>query len=607
VTQRHLIVKADDYARIGSCLDLWRRFASVMCDNGCVASVGVVGEALGTDKIPASLAPFLRSIAEEYRWEVWNHSHRHRDVRGLSADEIAADILASQSAIEQAFGVRPAIFGPPFNLVDARSAREIAATEPFQGYYFVDDVADRTVTIARQHLVSAESGTSSMQPVRFQRFLSEIARLEYPEFIILQVHPYFWSSDCFGSFDRILRHLLDAGYQGIRGIDRVELQRVAARLQPPTYGAAMGPSLAAQDAIVAGAAADEGFVRPDSAYYLRVIREGWSEIAQFLNQLGFGRIPPARGGGIRFADIGTGSAVWAAALSTLHTESLTYAIDREDRHLAPVARLFPPDRIVARIGEFDDVAIDAGSLTGVVCNNALSYMPLARTFDRIARLLQSGGKCFVGIQNRLYPLLDVLAAARAGRSADALAFLCRLVGSDGYLAGRVARPFVVYLNHEEMTAMAALGGLKMQRATLRTPGFERSLGGAPTFCGYLSAKTDAMRRHRDEVLAGRATDPALDWYARLEGLLPDPSGVVATPPRSARIAEAFHAAATHALTDIEPGPSPEPSELLDPLHLALLGLIGALRRDDCAEVDARASSVEVAASRLSDAQRAHWL
>ncbi len=606
--QKHVIVKADDYARTGSCLDPWRRFVGVMCDNHCVASVGVVGGALGTNRIPKSLAPFLRAIVQEYRWEVWNHSQHHRDMRSMSAAEIEADIKTSQRVIEEEIGVRPRIFGPPFNFIDDASASAIAEAEQFDGYYFVDHIPNSARSIARGHLLAVELGTAAFRPIRFNLCASEINRRQCPDFLVLQVHPYYWTPDCYGQFDSILKHLIGAGYQFITAADRLELQHIGAGSGSPVFGGSMGASLAAQEAICGDASSRKSFGDGDSPYYLRVISEGWSKKTQFLIQIGFGSVPSSSDSKMRFVDIGAGSAVWAAALSCVHPDAEIHAIDREDRHLAPVAGLFPSGRIIPWVGDFEQAPIQDQSLSGALCNNALSYMPVTRTLAGIARMLRLEGLCFVGIQNRLYPIFDAITAARAGRYDAARSFVKRLIDSEGYLAGETARPFVVYLNHEEFTAMATLGGLKVQRTSLRIPGFSQTLGGEPIFSGYLSTKTDAIRRLRDGVLSYEIRSPAVLWYSYIESLNRESTPPDRTECRSALIAEVFYREGVKALT-LPSGPSTTRlsiSDLLDPLQLAVLALIDALGNCERGPIAQAISAVEDAARGLSELQLSYW-
>ena len=57
--------------------------------------------------------------------EVANHTWSHRDLTGLSGSAVRSEITRTQRAIQEASGVAPKVFRPPYGATDARVARAV--------------------------------------------------------------------------------------------------------------------------------------------------------------------------------------------------------------------------------------------------------------------------------------------------------------------------------------------------------------------------------------------------------------------------------------------------------------------------------------------------
>ena len=202
--EKQFIIKADDFGRGGSNLDPWRRFIECVLNKGLTASVGVVSLELAARK---SNCRYLGSICDEYSFEIWNHSHQHKNFVELSSEQIHDDIAKSQQIITDNIGLRPRIFGPPFNKIDSHSAQCVIETGEFIGFYDFQEHISSVHTTNIEDFCTLEEGTSTSHPVRLRSFESNYSRIKNKNFLILQVHPYYWTHNCLLEFKKILTFL----------------------------------------------------------------------------------------------------------------------------------------------------------------------------------------------------------------------------------------------------------------------------------------------------------------------------------------------------------------------------------------------------------------
>jgi hypothetical protein len=503
--QRQVIIKADDYARGMCSLDPWRRFIDVTVDGGGVPTVGVVAQALQTPR--SASASYLRAIREEYGVEVWNHSFLHRDLTSLDEDAIVAELTRSQDLIELELGVRPRVFGAPFNRVDERSAGVVLASGEFDYYYCFDGLVGPEKNITKKSLAPIEQGTNDYRPLRFSMFESVMSARDWPEFVVFQVHPYYWTDECLASYRRMLRALVDKNYQFVSTEERGRYQCLRQTLSLPTPGLSLADNILWEEVSLTAFEEERqaGTTAGDSAYYFRALRVGTSGLNLFLRKLGFGGLPQV-GDRREIIDIGAGVGNWSAAATLIDGVS-ALALDREDRHLKHLRLSAPGSRVRLEIASLDECSQIDGAFSGALCVNALNYMELLPCFKSVVRLLTPMGLFYVGAQNRLYPLRDAIASARAGDWDRAVAFLKRLVDNEGARCGLVTKTFVRYWSPNELSAAGIAMGLKLQRMGISHPGMPGELFGRPIFSGYLFLRSRAAEKMGFDIRAGKLEQP----------------------------------------------------------------------------------------------------
>jgi peptidoglycan/xylan/chitin deacetylase (PgdA/CDA1 family)/SAM-dependent methyltransferase len=504
-TQRQLIIKADDYGRTLG-LEPWRRFFDCALEAGYLPSVGVIAASFG--RKASGETHYLRALREEYGLEIWNHSLNHPDFAKLPAEAIRAELAESQRIIEAETGVAPDIFGPPFNSIDGPSARAVLDFGGFAGFYCCDGFVPEALNISRADISALEFGTRAFRPVRPSLFKKEMEARRWPDFLLVQVHPYYWSAACVGHFKDILRQLKAQGYQAVSAAERLAYLRGRRDGTPPQPGRSLADNLLYEERALACVEDDLKAGRMaagDSAYYVRMLKSGTDELRLFLRGIGFFQLPKVKGE-VPILDVGAGIGNWSAAAGLIPGARVT-ALDREDRHLRYLAAHSAPDGIRIVIDSLEQAELAPAGFAGLICNNTLNYIDLLDALERFAALLCNGGMAYVGLQNRLYPLRDVLNAVRRQDWPGALAYFARLLDNEGAKCGLAAPPFIRYWNCDELAAAALGCGLRLLRRNLSPPGSYGDLFGQPVFSGHLFVKVSGGQALREAIRAGAADDP----------------------------------------------------------------------------------------------------
>jgi len=499
-TQKQFIIKADDYGRGGANLDPWRRFIDCALDEYLALSIGVVASEFTQNK---AVPLYLRSIVEEYGIEVWNHSNTHPNFTQLNKDQIDKEIFESQKIIENELGIRPKIFGPPFNKIDQASAQHVIDTNEFAGYYALDGLIDRGKNIELKYFSGVEIGTDAFRPMRFDVFETEMQRREWPDFVVLQLHPYYWTQNCLKVFRRIIEELKDRSYIGVSAADRLNYwQRKVLNIDKCILGASFGDNLIHEELTINflenESKKNEGKYRSDSPYYFRALKGGTAEITMYLRALGFQNLPLISER-LRILDVGAGIGNWSAAAALLSKAKVT-ALDREDLHLGLIAGHVDGDKINIVISALDKFNLEPKSYSAIICNNTISYLNIVQAFNIFSQSLVTGGSLFLGLSNRLYPLRDAIRSVERGDWSSAKGFLERLIDNEGASAGVETNSFVRYWNEDELTRLGILSGLKLQRKNLDLPIPFGTLAGENCASGYQFFKTNAVGVLRDRLI-----------------------------------------------------------------------------------------------------------
>lgn len=504
-TQKQVLIKADDYGRSGANSDPWRRFFDCVLDTGYAPSVGVVAESLGKPDKTTSL--LLGTLSRGYGLEIWNHSLTHRDFTRLTSEQIALELSESQRIIEGELGVVPRVFGAPFNSIDLASAGAVFDSGHFNGYYFFDNFADPAINIERRHISSVEVGTQVFRPVRERNFDAEVLRRGWPEFLILQVHPYYWSNACLKGFARILTRLRERNYQCVTASNRIQYCRLKGSGIDPVPGRSLADNFVHEEQIrdLIELEMNAGSVSgSDSSYYFRMLSMGTSEIQMFLRNIGFFQLPKFKDR-TTILDVGSGIGNWSTA-AALIPEARVISLDREDRHLRYLRDRADGSNIEVRIAAFEEIAIESASVAGIICNNTISYVDLLQTLRKFSEVLVFSGLVFIGLQNRLYPLRDAILCGRKSEWSLAQSHMMRLVNNEGAKCGLVDKPFIRYWNSDELTAAGEGSGLRLQRRGLQPPGNYGTFAGQDVFSGHLFGKYTSMVEVGRSVRSGDVAD-----------------------------------------------------------------------------------------------------
>lgn len=496
--QKTFIIKADDYGRNAASIDPWRRFFDLVLEYNFIASVGVVTSELS---INPAVARYLRSMHEEYDIELWNHSHTHRNLCTLSDAVIKTEIEQSQDIFKYELGVVPTIMGAPFNKVDQRSANTVLKTGCFKGYYAFDGLVDESVNINSRFFCSTEVGTERFKPLRFDEFKKNATLREWPSFLVLQVHPYYWTKDSFENFGRVLSELDHRGYNSVSALTRLEYSEIGFSRRLPCVGRSMADNICHEDSVLAGI--DNGQMnsnlRSDTPYYLRMLGAGTGKIYVFLRKIGFHDLPLVDGKR-HIVDIGAGAGNWSAACALLPNATVT-AVDIDETHLSFLKKsLIAPSPIKLLAEDVFDADLQTCGVSAVVCNNTLNYLPIVSAMKLMQRVLVLNGKCLIGVQNRLYPIKDAISATRQKNVVKAIGFLERFIDSEGERSGSNTNPSIRYFNSDEFNAIALACGLKLLVRHLDSPLSFGNLFGFETFSTYLCVKTHAAQRLMQQEL-----------------------------------------------------------------------------------------------------------
>jgi peptidoglycan/xylan/chitin deacetylase (PgdA/CDA1 family) len=509
-TQKQFIIKADDYGRGGANLDPWRRFIDCALDEYLTLSIGVVGGELRNIK---SVSPYLRSIVEEYDIEIWNHSNTHPNFIQLNQEEILQQILDSQKTIENELGLRPTIFGPPFNKIDQDSASHVIESNEFDGYYAFDGVVDRAKNIELKYFSGLEVRTDAMFPVRPDIFDAELIRKGSPDFLVLQVHPYYWSIECFKAFKKIMSRLKEFGYISTTAKNR--LLYWANKIDganPYSIGNSLGENLLHEERLIEywkEKNATEGHLHPTASEIRFLINAGTSSLHQFYRSIGLNNAPLINGK-LKIVDIYVNQEGGAAAAAALLPNASVESINGE-KH---IYRYFFDKTSIEK-----EVFINANnqnfnfkneSCSVIISNNVINYRNIQDEFSMYCGALRFSGMALVSSYNRLYPLSKVRNAINEDRLELALMQLDSLIKSDGAKVGFLTEPEIQYWNFDEMRVVGISNGLKLQRKFLLSPVDSGSYLGKPTSLSMLYVKTQKAAEIRGGYVGGELTSNMLN-------------------------------------------------------------------------------------------------
>ena len=199
--EHEFIVKADDLAWHAP-TEPWLYFISICRKFGIVPSIGVVSSGLA--RMPKRQRDLFRSLYEDGKIELWDHSFAHPDFCHLSAVDAQAEVSRSCEAIASWLGAALPIFGFPFNKNNDELLRAVEETQLYEAIYFAGSQGIKS--ISRNFLFQPELATASRRPMARGIFLSRLKEHLGPK--VVQVHPAFWAAECFSVFESLLAELI---------------------------------------------------------------------------------------------------------------------------------------------------------------------------------------------------------------------------------------------------------------------------------------------------------------------------------------------------------------------------------------------------------------
>ncbi|MBI2719244.1 MAG: methyltransferase domain-containing protein [Rhizobiales bacterium] len=493
------IIKADDFGR-GPLIDNWRKFVDVCVEHAFLPSIGIVGSDYSRNAQSRYLARYL---SETMSVEFWNHSFRHRDLNQMSPQERVADILLAQKVIEDTTSVRPKVFGAPYNAINANCAADIAQTDEFDTFYFVDSLNESPANIARKHLLTPEIGTQYFRPVEFGYFKRVFDRRSNPSVAVIQVHPAYWTDNCFTEFARVLDMLKQKHYENLGARDLVSYQ--SARGKDLKAIANAGDALAFVRRVYLSAKVDDTLrtcVSPgDFEYYFEKLKAGTTSTTQFLRRHGIGAAAEPGNNSI-VLDIGGGIGNWALAALGVAGNVRAISIDKNKLFVEFMQRQ-SQDHIDGRI-KFalqDAAAMQLGdaSVDNIICVNAINYMKIRDVMAEMTRVIKDNRAIIVGAQNELAPILDGFRMLVHKRREVAVERFCRYLRNELRRWGLATSGFISYWNDMEMVALARLSGLQPLLRGIQLPQDYGSLFGEPVLFGYIFIRTSQSAKRAAEL------------------------------------------------------------------------------------------------------------
>ena len=143
----------------------------------------------------------------------------------------------------------------------------------------------------------------------------------------------------------------------------------------------------------------------------------------------------------------------------------------------------------------------------VICSNALNYMAVDAVLPELVRVMKPGAVGFIGLQNELYPVLDLLRDLQQRNSTAALDRINRIVTNAASRLGITGlNKLYRYWNDSEMAAMCGHVGLQLTARGIELPEEYGFLCRIPVLWGYRLRKP--LRSEGEPMPGPEAADVA---------------------------------------------------------------------------------------------------
>lgn len=466
------ILKADDLG-LGGALGgrNFLRLMSIVFERGLCLSTG--GVARDIPKMPSSVRNIISGFFSDSDFELWNHSFNHRDLTTLSADEQFKDIMMAQSILQAELGVRPRIFGAPYNRTNGDTISAVERSGDFVGIWMVEEQSTNLSTISVKNLMSPEYVLEATRQPNLDQFKLRWASRSTNRPTIIQFHPTAWNASGFAEFERCLDWLLMGKVRFLTFEEAIRIndpflrspsRNVEAKLAPRPMSIVTDAS--ADDYL--SSLSDESFKSLDRNFFGTRFRVGTQSALRTLSRSGILE-DLVRYEGYKerpkVLDVGCGVGDWMLAASTLRPDAIVQGFDAHPTCLRLAAGVFSKiasdGRIRIDLAKAENLPYRDNEFDAAYCINALNYMSVCDTLSELWRVLRHGADVLLVTQTNSYFLgaasasltvqnfdgafgrFDVLASHEArsvglGRVrtfadvfyAEKLSILCRILGFD---------------------------------------------------------------------------------------------------------------------------------------------------------------------------------
>lgn len=471
--QKLVILKADDLG-FQPGVASFRRLMAISSRRRIPLSIGVITSRL--NGLPRHDISYLRSSFEDPTFELWNHSHSHRNLTTLSRQEQGDEIEKAQALIQETLGVACRVFGAPYNKYNEETLHALETCPGLEAVYLLEPplaAGTKLVNAPRAALLSPEY----VRPFTRQNDLAEFIRrfqlLKNAELKVVQFHPPAWNDHGFEQYECCLDYLLEQGVRFLTMAEYVAFQQQGGDAERRDLTALpIRVAAIAADITLQGSAhhLEERFAaekRLSSFFYNRHLL-GTQHVLRAFERIGFDLPPPVNPGKIHAClDIGCGSGNWLVGYGLLHPRADLFGLDG----LAPCAEIAREQLGAAGMagratiigGSVEKVPPLPRCITRAWCINAGQYMEKESLFAFVNKTLTHQGEFLLSIQTIDYFLGAALQSFSLPEAnlADGVSRLETILSSFARRAG-VRSPSGVYVyDHDEIVFCAKDYGLDL--------------------------------------------------------------------------------------------------------------------------------------------------
>jgi len=231
IHRQFVIIKADDFVyspyEVSGIAPGWGAFLTYIQERNLKACVGIIGGRirLGHDDYFATLRDLqVRGIVEYFN-HGWDHlldfegedGKLCSEFRNTSYERQTTHLQATQRLVWEKMNIVLRGFGAPGNAFDATTRRVINEAEDIEYWFFGDRESDKIV-LQRYAEIEDPVGIPN-----YEKFRATYTTQR--EYLVYQIHPWFWTEDKLAEFSRCIDDLVSAQVTFILASEYCELYR----------------------------------------------------------------------------------------------------------------------------------------------------------------------------------------------------------------------------------------------------------------------------------------------------------------------------------------------------------------------------------------------